>query len=278
MGNSINTLRSSIDAAAGVARFQVRIDDFGLEKVGVHVWDNPQHHEDIPLAWKKKLGSDDVYEAEVPLARLQGFDLQRLGATAFVDIPQGAGADYRLWEQADHRVPTEGRDALADIPSTHPSSLRNVGGHASLSSGTIDLDVLRASKTGYKSAYGHSHLLGARYVDTTNTFGGAQRLELVVIPVLKTVEGRGDMFRPYARVEKDLELRNAMNRLTLERGADGSYTATAPDGKSFASVGEYSIYMGGTGDVSGFKVAIVDPASGRWDSNNGDDYFVSVPR
>src|SRR5688500_11993412 len=102
LGNSINTLRSSINAAAGLVHFQVRIDDFGLEKVGVHVWDDAAHADDIPLNWKKKLGSDDVYQADVPLARLQGFNHAALAATAFVDIPQGSGADYRFWERNDH--------------------------------------------------------------------------------------------------------------------------------------------------------------------------------
>ena len=40
---------------------------------------------------------------------------------------------------------------------------------------------------------------------------------MVVVPVLRTVEGRGDSFRPYARVTKELVLRNAMNKLTLPR-------------------------------------------------------------
>jgi len=44
-----------------------------------------------------------------------------------------------------------------------------------------------------------------------------QRLTMVVVPVLRTVEGRGDSFRPYARVTKELVLRNAMNKLTLPR-------------------------------------------------------------
>src|SRR4051794_10589476 len=88
-------------------RVQVQSDDLGGgNQAGVHLFDKKLKYVDVPLAWKERLGGDDLFEGEIPLSSLpKDFDTSDIRATGWVDIPDWFGPPNRFWEQySDHPV------------------------------------------------------------------------------------------------------------------------------------------------------------------------------
>ncbi len=277
MDNKVVTRLSVLEGRK--LRFEVQTDDLGNQnRGGVHLWDKNRNYVDVKLDWNRKVGSDDLFVGEVSLDDLPaGFDTSEIHSTAFVDTPSSIHGNWRDWEGRDLKVQPAPRNAIYDIAEAGelPFALRSFKGHADTRGGKVELDVLQKPQTGYKSAYGSTAIKGIRFEDKNNFFGGAAKVDVVLMPVVDSTDRRGEVFS-HDYVKKELELDTKMNTVTLKKQADGAYAADAGYDRGFLNLAEYTEYMGDALRLKAVDIALVDPATGKWDSNGSKNYRVPI--
>lgn len=284
--NRIITTRSQ--RIADRIEVEVRTDDDGVSnRAKVHVFDAHGKWQDLPVEWKRKIGSDDVFEASIPLKNLDGLDTNTLSVTAFEEFPNGT----RVWEgdgsfdqSGNHKVEAGARDARIELPKPDPrfpSGIRKETKGVDVASGRVEMDTQIFPMKGYKSAAGLSAVTGVTYRDTQNYFKGAAEIHILLMPVIATRDSRGNVFdqrSPKSVVRKDYVDMNRSNLVTLKRGTDGAYRAEAGQDMALLRVDENFHYDGMAGDMNQFKevrFALVGPGD-NWESNNGKNYALTV--
>lgn len=249
-------------------QLRVKTDDLGQDnKGGAHVFDAKGHTMDVPLAFARKAGTDDVFTGAVPVKELKakGFDLKTLQATAFVTTP---GA--KVWEERNHVVVTPKDDKLLELGAPN---MRSMGkSSVTLHSGPLTLDTVRQGgpMTSSHTSSWETAVTGLSFVDTRNFFGGAKTLKVELHPRHTLVEmapnGPSEIARP------NVENLNEMAVVTLTRQADGRYTASAPANKAFFHAFSENGMAADT--LTAIKVAVFDPKTGKEDSDYGNRYDV----
>lgn len=287
MGNTIYTEAAELRRASNPAdpdsiHVRIRTDDLGPSNAAnVHLFERLPGGKvgkvvDLPVTWAAKLGTDDVFEGtfEVPA----GMDSTKLAMTAFVD-----GAGDRIWEGRDVKVQPitwDRRDGLYLSNATLAGSSRIVTGKG----GEVSAGFLRNPMQGYPSAEGKIGLTKLSYIDHENFFNGAAELYVVVTPRL-SVSDAHDILNPSDDVTKTLTDGTQANIVKMTKQSDGTYLADAtiglpaPYSPTLLTVDETSDYWGG-GDkqsLESFMLAVFDKETGKWDSNNSQDYALPNP-
>lgn len=248
---------------------------------GVHIWDTRGNSVDVGLRHdgmvSNRVGpTDEMWAGKIPLGELRsrGLDVNNLvGATGFVDIDKPNGQAFRVWERRDHQIRKLPKDDMIAIRENPGPGDKYDTAAIDTSSGRLtakrffDLDV-----NAYRSQRNVNALKELSFTDQHNYFGGAEKLQVVVVPRSRHRDrGTGSTA---VRVERDMRNLNRMNRITLERQNDGSYRASAPLGKALVVSPDTWAYMGDSEKTTGFEIAIVDPSTNRWDSRDGRNYLL----
>ncbi|MFC1610413.1 hypothetical protein ACFL6C_05600 [Myxococcota bacterium] len=293
------TTRLSEFVSPDTIEVQLRAQDFqGMgDHGGVRLFDGLRH-KDVPLDVKKVIQNprgpqDDLWVGTVPLAELpSGMDISQLKCTGWVDLDLPDGGKIRVWEGQDHDVTQPSIDQLVDIGVELPPGQysRTIHDAVDTCSGKLHLSsYTRGEMSGsHTMSYVHG-LKSIRFEDTTGFFNDADQLQVVVIPLTTHADYRGKWAERHLYVERHLRDLRSKNRVTLTRQQDGTYVALtrqddgtllthAPPGKAFArsrGTDGYTPYQ----DVfrwRGYELAIVDPTTGKWDSNDSNNYEIDM--
>lgn len=223
--------------------------------------------EDLPLTWVNRTPEGDRFVGATPVEVLAdaGFNLANLGATGQLHLY--AEADP-LWEGRDHRVLPHRHDHRERIKGvlTGAPVIGQGGGQWT---GFIELTVWRELPVqAGPSQVGKAHLTHVLWRgDGALTAHRPERVELSIFPVLEQIDGRG-------RVSV-AELRRHTRVIPLRRGRDDRYVASAELGWSLFGVWERSGAQGGS-TLLGYKFALCDPSSGRWEYPPDDRGLVVI--
>lgn len=252
-------------------QLRVKTDDLGANnRGGAHLFDAKGHTLDVPLAFARKSGTDDVFAGAVPTKDLKarGFDLKSLQATAYVERP---GANT-LWEGSNHAVVVAAKDD--PVRDLGPGSMRSTGTKTlDVFSGRLTLDTVHQGgpMTGSHTSSWETAVTAIKYEDKKNFFKGAKTVKLELHPE-HTVRELGPLGGPEV-ARAGVENLNAMAIVTLKRQADGSYAAKAPANKAFFSA--FSEQGMAADALTAIKVALFDPKTGKEDSAFGSSYDIS---
>ena len=250
-------------------QLQVKTSDLGdNNQGGAHLFDAKGHFLDVSLKFSRKSGNDDVFAGSISTKALKakGFDLATLQATAFVDVP-GSG---KQWEGNNHVIVKPKDDALTDLGNGYQRQA--IARTVELFSGTLTLDGVnqQGPMTGSHTTSRQVAVTGATFEDKKNFFKGAAKVKLEIHPEHNQTTMTDYL---YEESRPNVENRNAMSVVTLVRQADGRYKAEAPANKAFFSA---LSEQGMSADaLTGIKVSVFDPKSGKEDSLFGADYTAS---
>ncbi len=284
---AINRL-SAIDASGTNLVANVETDhEVAGSQGGLHLFDDKGHSADVSFSNPSKASNgDDIYAGSVPLsdARFANFNWKNTQATAFVDVKQNDGSMYRLWQGSSYDYDVNTTVQKQAVDRTEPTTLKALAQgtyalplSASMASGklTLNFNELQVSD----DASGESEFSLSKISLAGNSFfGNAQTLQAVITPSMTSMVERGFTKGDDSQTIKKYTNLNESVKVTLSRQSDGSYTAQAPSGMGFLDAKGFGDFDAGDASlsVSNVQVAIVDPNSGKWDSNESKNYCVKI--
>lgn len=278
LNTQLFTRLSVVDPISRTLKVEVQTNDLGDgNQGGLHIFDQNRQYVDtgsqgLPsLAWTRKVGSDDLFTAELSLDDLlkanPNLDLGSLGATAWVDV-----GGYRIWEQNDHRVQAAGQDRLLPLPTQGYGHTRRTA-RAEAASGHVEMDFDTQGYQGNKDYTGQTGVTRIRLVPTDNRYDGLSSIEVLLMPEIALTNVRTNWTDWSAPLSNNrFEDHNADNVVTLRRQPDGSFGATAPAGEAFVVQNFGRYYEAGNRELSRLSFAFVNPLTNEWDSNQGNNY------
>ena len=291
---TMKTQLAELSPDGSTIQVEVRAQDFAgaADHGGIRLFDQAGHVVDVPLDFKDSIDNtigprDDQWVKKVLVKDLPiGMNALQLQCKSWVDIDQPDGSRYRVWEPRDdvdiQKPKVDKLFTLAREVSKDTSMDTHYAKSANLASGPLTLKIYRFGEmTGSHSVDFHSCIKEIRFEDEQNFFKGATKVQVLLIPRFTHTDRRMTSSELGANnnvyVQRSISDLENKNLVTLTRHPSGTYSATAPKGKSFTDAVsfDYSPYYGDTCQLDGFDVALVDPITGLWDSANGKNYLVT---
>jgi hypothetical protein len=274
-GNWITTGARIVDRPQSepVVEVEVQAKDYaGNDKAKARFFDD-KNEIDIPLEHTKMVPSqegDELWKAEIPLSRLTeaGIDVRRFYVTTRIEVPDRNEVN---WEMHDQPVRGLRRNVIEQSFVTGPEEFEK---SKTTATGEIKLTTGFKFFQSNKSSSEDQALRKITFKPTTEQFKNSDTLDVVVIPRYSMKDRRENPndFGQAHYVTKTLLDIPETNIISLKRQPDGSFLAEAGAGKAFINVTCNNVYMGDDTQYGGYQVAIVDPATGTWDSNGGKNY------
>lgn len=280
----IHTQLAELNPKTKEIELQVRAEDLAgtRDHGGAHLFDAQGHKKDVPLKFEKVINNpfgpqDDLWRTKVQVP--EGMNLATLRVTGFVDV-DGKG---RVWEgSVGHGVKAEPakQDARTRIPTGEMDEEGQYNSHFSrehdLKSGKLSVKMYLSGDMVMSHQTQTYHSLKGLELQGNGYFGEAKTLQAVIIPRYIHKDRGGAGWQQTMHVEREMRDLAQKNTLTLTRGDDGTYRVAAPRGEAFAINKSTSAYsdMGDDYRFLGYEVALTNPATGKWDSKDGNNYFV----
>jgi hypothetical protein len=231
-------MSSSIPQSAIIYRdqltVQVRTGDFGAQNEAVAlVKDKNGRAMELRTEWVRKAGEDDVFEASVPLSYLDrhGLDTTDLSVFSGIGSPGAANIDGSRALKPRLLEP----NATADLgPSVQRSEQQKT---VELYGGTLAAGLVHQAgpMTGSHTASRQVAVTGLELREKNGFFGGAPELQIELVPERRITRMQLAGSRA-VEVTLDGQLDHGARALvTLTRGEDGVYRASAGANKAFFS-------------------------------------------